>query len=140
MACPSSIQPRDSYIPPSPVDVPRTCPKLMRFFVIANTRSGARNLATEVGLVPRPLQRHARKAAGMSAHEAHLAVPAYPKEKGRPPTKKRAQWPLRARVRIPLPLLKPFVDRPRAYEDCTHHGTITSEPMIARNALMPRGP
>ncbi len=76
----------------------------------------------------------------MSAHEAHLAVPAYPKEKGRPPTKKRAQWPLRARVRIPLPLLKPFVDRPRAYEDCTHHGTITSEPMIARNALMPRGP
>ena len=37
MACPSSIQPRDSYTPPSPVDVPRTCPKLMRFFVIVNS-------------------------------------------------------------------------------------------------------
>ncbi|WP_363321124.1 MerR family DNA-binding protein [Acidiferrobacter sp.] len=37
MACPSSIQPRDSYTPTPPVDVPRTCPKLMRFFVIVNT-------------------------------------------------------------------------------------------------------
>ena len=37
MACPSSVQPRDRYVPTPLVDVPRTCSKLMRFFAIANS-------------------------------------------------------------------------------------------------------
>ena len=43
MACPSSVQPRDRYVPTPLVDVPRTCSKLMRFFAIANTGELATN-------------------------------------------------------------------------------------------------
>ena len=39
MACPSSVQPRDRYVPTPLVDVPRTCCKLMRFFAIANSQA-----------------------------------------------------------------------------------------------------
>ena len=67
MACPSSIQPRDSYTPPSPVDVPRTCPKLMRFFVIVNIRSPT------AGCESTRDSKHGREKGGRSERSRHEA-------------------------------------------------------------------
>lgn len=92
MACPSSIQPRDSYTPPSPVDVPRTCPKLMRFFVIVNTPC-SKFMESEVEQLAQ-----ASNAVGIDADQS-LPLPGTEAYETLPQFPKRSPLPFRRTIR-----------------------------------------